>query len=247
MEKPDASASWLDRVVYDRPSLPYVGPFMVFLLGTAAHSQPMSFIPWFGWPDLMPALYPVKTLLTALTLWVFWRYYPPLGKPYFLTALAMGIATFFMWVWVHKWCAGFEFLSGFLYTEPAPEDYFIPHEKLGTGAKYWTFLVLRIGGAVTVVAVMEELFWRGFLLRWLIRFDRWENIPLAKFTWGSFIICSLLSAAEHPLREVGVLCWVMWNLLFYWRKSLLCLIITHGITNLLLYIYVVVYEDWVFW
>ena len=68
-----------------------------------------------------------------------------------------------------------------------------------------------------------------------------------KFTWFSFVACSLGSALEHPQWEVGILCWVAYNLLFYRTRSLQCLMVTHGITNLVLYVYVVRYEDWVFW
>jgi len=37
------------------------------------------------------------------------------------------------------------------------------------------------------------------------------------------------------------------NALFYWRPSVLFLIIVHGVTNLALYVYVVEAGDWMFW
>ena len=75
--------------------------------------------------------------------------------------------------------------------DPTPEEFYVPHQRLGTGLAYWMFLVLRIGGASTVVSIIEELFWRAFVLRLLIDWHRFEDVPLARFTWFSFIGCSL--------------------------------------------------------
>ncbi|MHC4795757.1 MAG: CAAX prenyl protease-related protein, partial [Planctomycetota bacterium] len=109
-------------------------------------------------------------------------------------------------------------------------------------------MVLRITVACTAVPVVEEIFWRGFLLRALINWDRFETIPLGTFTWFSFLATSLLSVLEHPDNwAVSILCWFVYNALMYWKKSILFLIITHGITNLALYIYVIVAQDWLFW
>jgi hypothetical protein len=105
------------------------------------------------------------------------------------------------------------------------------------------------------VPVVEEVFWRGFLLRALIYWDRFEKVPLGTFTWVSFLGTSLLSTLEHPDNwGVSILCWFLYNGLMYWKKSILCLIITHGVTNLVLYLYVLYAaihagqtQAWLFW
>ena len=62
------------------------------------------------------------------------------------------------------------------------------------------------------------------------------------------LISSLLSILQHPDNwGVSILCWIIFNALFVWKKSLLCLMITHGVTNLALYTYVVSCGDWAFW
>jgi CAAX prenyl protease-like protein len=161
----------------------------------------------------------------------------------------VGIGAAVGWVVIHQRFAAFGWYPAtqLFGKDPSPEDFYIPHERLGTGLAYWLFLVVRIGGAATVVPIIEELFWRGFVLRLLVNWHRFDDVPLGTFTWSSFVLCSLLSALEHPQWEVGILCWVAYNLLFYRTKSLLCLMVTHGITNLALYLYVVTYQDWVFW
>ena len=53
---------------------------------------------------------------------------------------------------------------------------------------------------------------------------------------------------QHPDNwGVSVLCWMFFNGIFYWTRSILCLVILHGVTNLALYAYVVRYADWIFW
>ena len=102
--------------------------------------------------------------------------------------------------------------------------------------------------AVMIVPVVEELFWRGFILRAFVNWDRFDQVPLGRFTWMAFLGSSLLSVVQHPGNwGVSMVCWMLFNGLFYWRKSLLCLMITHGVTNLALYWYVVRTGDWQFW
>ncbi len=231
----------LDRFVRLYPQMPLIAPFMTFLLLMSAESLfDDGHKPW---------LYAVRTFGALYVALLFRKYWPPLGKVHLPICIVVGLLVAFGWVAIHKWIVGFSWYGAtqVLGKDPVPADFYIPDERLGTGLAYWAFLVVRIGGAATVVPIVEELFWRGFLLRFLIdRYD-FDKIPLATFTWSSFLLCSVLSAAEHPQWEVGIACWIVYNLLFYWKKSLMCLMVTHGITNLALYVYVVIYRDWVFW
>ena len=131
--------------------------------------------------------------------------------------------------------------------DASPDKYYNCFEQLGRGWALWLFLIVRIGGASIVVPIVEEIFWRGWVLRVLINYWDFRKVPLGTYTFRSLVICSLASALEHPMWEVGILCWLIWNLLFYWKKSLLFMMIMHGITNFALYVYVVYRGDWVFW
>jgi CAAX prenyl protease-like protein len=113
---------------------------------------------------------------------------------------------------------------------------------------WWSQVVVRITVATTVVPIVEELFWRAFLLRSLIDWQQFEKIPLGTFAWRSFIGTALLSTIQHPEQwGVSILCWIAFNALFIWKKSLMFIMIVHGVTNLVLYIYVIAYEDWWHW
>jgi hypothetical protein len=130
-----------------------------------------------------------------------------------------------------------------------------PRNKLGDGTLFWATAATRITVASTTVPVVEELFWRAFLLRALISWSEFEKVPLGKFTWASFLISSLLSTLEHPDNwAVSIPCWFAFNGLMYWKKSILFLVFVHGFTNLFLYawvLYEAVYrgnqQAWMFW
>lgn len=235
------SGDWRARLVAAYPQTPLVAPFFAFL-GLLALESAFD-------PAHKPWLYALRSSGALCVALLFRRYWPPLGKLHLSLCVPVGLVVALGWVAVHTWFAGFDWYAAtqLLGKDPTLAEYYIPHKRLGTGLAYWAFLTVRIGGASTVVPIVEELFWRAFVLRLLIDWHRFEDVPLGKFTWFSFIVCSLLSAVEHPQWEVGILCWVAYNLLFYRTKSLLCLMVTHGITNLALYVYVVIYEDWVFW
>jgi CAAX prenyl protease-like protein len=235
--------TWVDRVVAASPQMPYVAPFMTFLL--------LMWIGGYLGDDLFPWAYALRTFGALAVALVFWKHFPPLGKPHLFWAVVFGLVVAFGWVAIHKWFAAQSWYESTQWlgkdAKPGSEGWYDPYDRLGTGLALWLFLFVRIGGAAIVVPIVEELFWRGFVLRVLINWNRFETIALGTFTWTSFIGCSLLSAAEHPMWEVGILCWVVYNLLFYWKKSLLFLMVTHGVTNLALYVYVVAARDWVFW
>ena len=76
----------------------------------------------------------------------------------------------------------------------------------------WTFIVFRVMGAVLVVPVMEELFWRGFLIRWLVR-DDFKGVPIGTFTGYSFGVTVLLFGAEHEQWLAGIICGALYNIL----------------------------------
>ena len=62
-----------------------------------------------------------------------------------------------------------------------------------------------------LVPVLEELFWRGWLMRWLIRPD-FEAVRLGTYTHYSFWVTAALFAAEHgPYWDVGLLAGIIYN------------------------------------
>jgi uncharacterized protein len=104
---------------------------------------------------------------------------------------------------------------------------------------------LRLVGAVLVVPIAEEFFWRGFLIRWLVRSD-FQTVAPGTFTWISFLITSGLFAAEHA-QWLVLMAGIAYNLLWYRTRSLKACILAHGITNLGLGVWVLATAQWNFW
>ncbi len=107
-------------------------------------------------------------------------------------------------------------------------------------------MALRLTGATLLVPVAEELFWRGFILRWIVNPD-FQKVPIGTFTWPSFVLTSLLFATEHNRWLVGLVAGIVYNLLVYRTRSLFACMVAHGVTNLALGVYVLNTGLWTFW
>jgi len=185
-------------------------------------------------------LYPVKALLVGSLLVILFRHYQELRfrdllhwKPT-LASILLGLAVFVLWINMDWQFATVGSGPGFDPTQVAVE----------TNRNVLIFF--RFFGAVLVVPVMEELFWRSFLLRYLIKAD-FAEVTIGAFTWGSFAIASVLFGLEHNLILAGMMAGVAYNLLLYRTKSLSQCVLAHGVTNLALGLYVLQTGNWQFW
>lgn len=208
-----------------RPYYPYVLPFAVFMILTEIGN-------WI--PDAIYYIYPLKTLVTAGILLYYWKYYKELNLSWTGFALFCGIAVFIIWVGI---------------------DDFYPKLSSGTTYNPYAFKSKRIAvwlifnrmiGSVVIVPVMEELFWRSFILRFLINQD-FRKVPIGTFTWPSFIISSILFGTEHNRWLAGIIAGAIYNIVLYQRKELSDCIAAHAITNFLLGVFVVSSGCYEFW
>jgi CAAX prenyl protease-like protein len=108
------------------------------------------------------------------------------------------------------------------------------------------FLAFRVVGAVIVVPLMEELFWRAFLIRWLIN-ENFKSVPVGAFTWLSFAVTAGLFGAEHSEWLAGLICGVLYNGLYYKRKDVFSCVVAHAVSNAALAVWVLSRGDWKFW
>ena len=188
--------------------------------------------------DLMLA-YPVRIAVVALILLFFRRLYHEIDWRdladwrHTLSSIAAGLLIFLLWIHM-DWAL--PDLS------PAGYDPNLFPEGLGRGM----LLSGRLAGAVLVVPVMEELFWRSFLLRYLIDADFTEGAP-GSFGWFSFGATSVLFALEHNYLLAGLMAGIAFNLLMYFTRSLSQCILAHAIANLALGLYVLQTGQWRFW
>ena len=160
-----------------------------------------------------------------------------------LGTLAVGVGVFLIWIAPDTLIAGWRShalfqnsLTGSVALSMSPEA---RHD--------WLVLTLRIGRAALLVPVLEELFWRAWLPRFLDAKD-FQTRPLGSYTTLSFVATTILFAAEHgPFWEVGLVAGLTYNWWMMRTKSLGDLIVAHGITNLLLSLFVLYTKRWEFW
>jgi uncharacterized protein len=106
---------------------------------------------------------------------------------------------------------------------------------------YWTALILRFFRAAVVVALVEEIFWRGFLMRFVADWegDYWKQ-PFGRTSWISYaVVTGLFMAAHAPVDYAGALIYgSITYLLCIWSKSLGACITMHATANFLMGIYI---------
>jgi hypothetical protein len=185
------------------------------------------------------ALYPVKIVLVAAALLAFRKSYADLdwsplrraGQTAF--SVVAGIAAFLLWINLDMpWAVQGE-LTSYDPTTAAP--------GLALG-----LIAARVAGAVVVVPVMEELFWRSFLARYLIDRD-FTAVRAGSFTLFTFLATAALFGLEHQLYLAGIVAGLAYNGIYLKTRSLTQCILSHAVTNGLLAVYVLTTGNWRFW
>lgn len=110
----------------------------------------------------------------------------------------------------------------------------------------WLMVAVRIAGAALVVPVMEELFWRSFLMRW-IDSDHFQLLDPAQISLKSFVIGVVLFGFEHNLWLAGIVAGAAYSLLYMKQRSLWSAILAHAVTNGLLGVWIVRTGNWTYW
>lgn len=108
------------------------------------------------------------------------------------------------------------------------------------------FLIFRLFGLAITVPIMEELFWRSFLIRYITT-EKFLSIPPYAFSWGAFAAVAGAFAVAHPEWLAALICAVAYGLLLRQTKSLFACAVAHGVTNLTLGIYVLSTHQWNYW
>lgn len=191
-------------------------------------------------PTSLYYLYPVKTIVVAALLYRYRSAYTELNIydlsniPTTLAVCAIGFLVFLLWIQM-DWTIG---------TTGTPRGYNLL--LLPDGPVRIIMALFRIFGAVLVVPPMEELFWRSFLLRYIISND-FGKIPIGTFTWPSCLVTVLLFGLEHEFILAGIMAGIAYNLILYRTHSLSQCVLAHAITNLALAGYVISNGKWQYW
>lgn len=221
-----------------RKLLAYTLPMVtfLFLLGAGSVLRKVGNNIWFSSAEYW--IYPVQTILCGALLICFYREYrfrPPTQVGFII---ATGVLVFVLWISPQQ----------FLGLAPRTIG-FNPVGIVGNHAVlYWPTIILRFLRLVIVVPFVEEIFWRGFLLRYLID-ENFERVPLGAFSWLSFSIVALAFAFSHSPADwpAALVTGAIYNGVAYRTKNLSSCILTHAITNLLLGLWIMKTKQWGFW
>jgi len=205
--------------------------------------------------------YFAKTVAGAAMLLALFRHVAEMEWCFTWEAVLVGISAFALWVGLdgHYTSLGKLYenllcpllekvkLARFCPAASAVPEPWNPNHAFGAGSGLAIFFILtRIAGSSLVVPMLEEVFYRSFVYRYLARRD-FLSIPIGQFLPGSFIITAVFFGLAHHEWLAGILCGFAYQALVLWKKRLGDAITAHAITNLLLGLWIVWKGAWQFW
>ena len=227
----------------DRPWEACLAPFIVFLAvgllePTRSGDGPAGVlgIPFSAYPVIY-SLRIVATLIAVARSWTPIRRW--LGRPTWWPPL-VGLALVVPWVVL----ASLQREAGWA-SAVGGRAAFNPFADIAAGpGGIWAFSAIRAIGLIAVVPLIEELFLRGFLMRYVIREDFW-TVPFGMLTFPAVGACLFYAAASHPSECVAAVCWfaVVTGIAAATRRPI-DTILAHAMTNLALGAYVLMTANW---
>ncbi len=239
----------------------HVIPFAVFMVFLIFLQLVGSFIEWkhpdAPWWRRDPAqfIYPIQSLATFGVLIHYWRCFRfGWSLKWNLVAVVFGAIGIGFWIFP---TALYDLLGftekpggvlGLLGVEERREGFdpgIFEHP-----AAYWSSLLMRFFRAVIIVALVEEIFWRGFVMRFVMDWegDYWKQ-PFGRAHWRSYVIVTALFMVAHaPVDYAGAFVYgSLTYLLCVWSKSLGACVIMHAVANFLMGMYAMTHGKYGLW
>ncbi len=237
-----------------RPTLAFLLPLFVFLVivqwypSFAGTQQAADGVVSFDTKTYMVMLIVQIAIAMSLMIWfrkVYFRHFPLNISPLSVLVGAVGII---VWVGlchleIENYVMG---LVGWGRTS-AERPSFNPFLHLPTVGWQIAFLVPRFVVLAIIVPIIEELFLRGLVVRYVHDPD-WEMVPLQGLSWSAVLAPTVYGVATHPGEAVAAIAWfslVTWLMLK--TGNVWDCVVAHAITNLLLGLYVIWFAQWQLW
>ncbi|MDP2007218.1 MAG: CAAX prenyl protease-related protein [Rubrivivax sp.] len=223
---------------FRRSALVRVAPFVVFMAVLALRGAAPADGSW-GFD--VRWLYALQAGGAAALLTLWWREYGELARQALPTAreallgVAVGVAVFLLWVQLD---------APWMTLNTAATEPFVP--RTAAGGLDWPLIVLRIAGAALLVPVMEELFWRSFLMRWL-QAPVFEAVPPRSVGLRAVVLSTFVFVLAHTLWLAAIVAGLAYAWLYIRTGKLWVAVIAHGVTNGVLGVWVVATGNWQFW
>ncbi len=204
----------------DRVMLAYLAPFMGLMVGaivmaaTVPHERP---------------LYPIKVAAVLLGLWLFRDVWRGVRWSVPWEGVAVGFVVGALWIVTDPDPAAGAPLAAWL-------------EAIGPGAAA-AWIALRVFGSSVTVPLAEELAFRGFLYRWIVR-RNFVAVSYAHVSWLAVVVSSALFGAMHDRWLAGALAGVAFALVMVRTNSLSGAVVAHMVANLLICLWALVFAQW---
>jgi exosortase E/protease (VPEID-CTERM system) len=207
------------------PTTAYLAPFLA-IVATAMITGALSAS--FEW------LYPLRVVAGGITFWAFRKTYEDLKWRLSWFAILLGIVVAAIWVGLSPVAAH------------ASDGWPAALHRIPLGwAAVW--LAIRLAGYAITVPLAEELAFRGFLIRRLMRPD-FHRLPIGAFSWHSFLISAVLFGVLHGKQWfAATIAGVLFALALYHRRRLGDAVQAHAIANGLIAIYAFATGQWWVW
>ncbi len=208
------------------PTVAYLAP-MILLTATAMITGAFS--------SGFDLLYPARIFVAGITLWSFRNQYSDIRATWSWGSVAIGAAMALAW-------AAFEIVSGG-HSGSAAVPARLAVLPRGLAA---TWLTARVLGYVVVAPLVEELAFRGYLIRRLSSSD-FSAIPAGRFGFWTALISSILFGLMHDRVVAGTLAGLAYAYALRRRGELTDAVIAHATTNAFLALLVLTTGDWSYW
>jgi uncharacterized protein len=253
-----ASTGSASSPAWRSPMAAYVLPLLAFMLVTECVGLVRienSALPWYRHaPEHW--VYPVQCLLIGALLWYYWSFYklgPWRGLWLGTWMGAIGIA---LWItpgglyewWIRPGSEPPEWWEWFGMVER--RDGFDPTLFHDQPLAFAATVAMRFIRMVIIVPLVEELFWRGFLVRYVQAGDKsFTSVPFGRHTWPAyFVTTTAVTLVHHPSDYLAAFAW---GSLVYFvavkTKSLGACVWMHAVGNLLLGLHVMNTQLWGYW
>lgn len=208
------------------------GPFLVFLAfslllfvadGSWQWNHPSA--PWYQRaPEML--IYPLQVVGCAAYIWYIRK-----GIRWSASLKSCLLGVFAGVVGISAWLI--PYVAGWIPNEGGFEPELIFGENSAAIVIEYMF---RFARAALIVPIVEELFWRGYLMRWCINRDFPQNVPLGQGSWLSYIIVTAaFMFAHNPVDYAGAFVYgSIAYLLVVRTKCLLPVILMHAVANLIM-------------
>jgi CAAX prenyl protease-like protein len=215
--------------LFASPAALRVVPFVIFVLLTAGQGK-------FG-PASAYWFYLAKTVVGLGMILALRPFIAEMRWAFSWEAVAVGVGIFAVWVGLDPFYPKFFTVAA----TGNPNVQFGEHSALA-----WFFIVVHIAGMTWVVPPLEEVFYRSFLYRYLVRQD-FLSVPPGKFLPLPFFVTAGIFGFSHNEWLAGIICGAVYQWLVIRKNRLGDAMTAHAITNFLLGVWIVWRGDWHFW